>query len=143
MPHTICIDGSNLVRGYLSSGPGPAAPGQEETESQALASELGELAESRAGRVEIELFFDGGRRAWGRPLHSVRLVFAEGVAADELIVERVRALRFKREAKVTVVTGDWGLGARVEEEGGDWLKVRPGTGRGVLAAIRRKAGVRR
>lgn len=141
MAHTICVDGSNLVRGYLSSGAGSTADDLEETESQALTQELSELAESRSGRVSIEVFFDGGRRPWAGA-SAVRLFFAEGVAADELIVERVRALRFEREAKVTVVTGDWGLGARVEEEGGHWLKVRPGTGRGVLNAIRKKAGVR-
>jgi len=139
-----CVDGTNLVRRSYGYG-GPPFRQQEEADGLRLVMVLGQLCAASGERLEVEVVFDGAPRPWrlpGAPANlSVR--FAEERQADEMILDRVRLWRYSGGGRVTVVTADAELGQRVSEEGGHWLKVRPETGRGVLDAIRKKAGARR
>ncbi|MBI5629320.1 MAG: hypothetical protein HY921_00340 [Elusimicrobia bacterium] len=123
-----CVDGTNVVRGCFGYA-GPAFEEQELSDNRYLSEALARLCEGLAGRVEVELFFDGPCRA---PLASsaraanFRIRFAEGLKADDVILDRVRAGRYLGQGRVCVVTADSELGRRVLEEGGRWARFFPG-----------------
>lgn len=125
--HFYCIDGTNLVRGLFGYG-GPHFREQENADCERLVAGLGQLCESLGSRVEIEVFFDGERRFGGSGApDNLRVRFSREAPADELILDRVRANRYGGSGSVTVVTADGELGRRASDEGGRWLRVRPGT----------------
>jgi hypothetical protein len=130
-----CVDGTNVVRVCHGYG-GPAFRAQEEADALRLVETLALLCESLDGRVEIEVFFDGGFKPWARQARGLRVRFTHETQADELILDRVRASAALGQGKVTVVTADGELGRLVQEEGGRWQRVTPGAGLGpVTGAI--------
>jgi hypothetical protein len=70
-----------------------------------------------AGRIAIELFFDGPRRDLGNVPPVLALRFSGERPADDLILGTVRALR-AQDRGVIVATEDSTLRREVEEEGG-------------------------
>ena len=138
-PAAYCVDGTNVVR--VSSGyGGPAFRAQEEEDSRRLLEGLELLCGSLGARVDVELFFDGEHRGLGRAGQpNLRVRFTREGSADDVILDRVRSRAWSGEGKVTVVTADGELGRRAEEEGGHWLKVRPGADMGgIFRAIERR-----
>lgn len=132
-----CIDGTNLVRG--ADWGGPAFGDQEETDARWLVQALGQVCRGLAGRVEVELFFDGAARPMGPVPPNMRVRFSHEAPADELILDRVRSCRWRSGTAVTVVTGDSELGRLAVEEGGRWQKVGRGAKlEGVLAAMEKR-----
>jgi predicted RNA-binding protein with PIN domain len=125
--HLFCIDGTNLVRGSFGYG-GAQFQAQEEADSLRLVQVLEQVCGAQGGRIEVEVFFDGGSRPGLSSSSDLRVSFARELEADALILDRVRSKRYAGAGKVTVVTGDAELGAQVCDEGGRWLRVRPGTG---------------
>ena len=123
-----CVDGTNLVRTSCGYG-GPQFRRQEEADAQRLVEGLSRVCEALGGRVEIEVFFDGGDQALRAHAGAanLRVRFAREIEADELILDRVRSRSWSGGGRVTVVTADGELGRRAEEEGGRWLKVRHGS----------------
>lgn len=134
---SFCVDGTNLVRGSHGYG-GPEFRAQEDADTRRLVTAFGQLAESLGGRLEVELFFDGNYR----PLPSasgVLVRFTRELAADDLILDRVRGSAYGGEGRVTVVTGDGELGRRAADEGARWMRVSPGTPlENILAAIEKR-----
>jgi hypothetical protein len=124
--HLFCIDGTNLVRGSFGYG-GPSFQAQEEADSRRLLEIMGQVCAAQEGRIEVEVFFDGASRP-ALSASGLRVSFARDLEADDVILDRVRSKRYAGAGKVTVVTGDAELGAAVCDEGGRWLRVRPGTG---------------
>lgn len=122
-----CVDGTNVVRVCHGYG-GPAFREQEEADARRLVESLALLCEHWAGRVEIELFFDGSFRALARPTEGFRLRFTHETQADDLILDRVRSSAHSGAGRVTVVTADGELGRMAVEEGGRWQRVTPGAG---------------
>lgn len=128
-----CIDGSNLVRGSSPSF-------QEETDTRWLVEACGELCRRLDGGFELELFFDGAARPEGASTgpDNLRVRFTHEETADDMILDRVRAGKYKG-AVVTVVTGDGELGRKVAEEGGRWQKVARGVPlEAVIGSIERR-----
>lgn len=133
-----CIDGTNVVRVCHGYG-GPAFRAQEDADAQRLVEALARLCEGLAGRVEVELYFDGRFRPTARTAAGLRVRFAHEESADDLILDRVRASAHLGEGRATVVTADGELGRRAVEEGGRWQRVSPGAGlEPVLGAIERR-----
>lgn len=136
--HVYCVDGTNLVRtsyGYA----GPAFRAQEEADSQRLVAAFERLCERLGARVEVDVYFDGAYRGWRSAAENLRVLFTREAQADELILDRVRARAYLGGGSVTVVTGDGELGRRASEEGGRWLRTKPGQAlESVLAAIERR-----
>jgi hypothetical protein len=122
-----CVDGTNIVRGAFGYG-GPQFRPQEEADSLRLISALSRTCERVGERVEIDLFFDGGRRSWDLPPLPANLCvrFTGELSADDLILDRVRARGWASAGRVTVATSDGELGRKVGEEGGKWLRVKTG-----------------
>ena len=122
-----CVDGTNVVRGAFGYG-GPQFRDQEEADSLRLVQALAGTSSLFEGRVELEVFFDGGRRPWPASAlpANIRVRFTDESQADDLILDLVRARRHANGGKVTVVTADGELGGKVSEEGARWLRVRPG-----------------
>lgn len=134
MPHSYCVDGTNVVRGSVGYG-GPNFRLQEEADTQRLVQAFGQLCNDLDGQIEVELYFDGAFRPLSSPAPNLRLRFTRETPADDLILDRVRVTG----GKVTVVTGDGELGRRISEEGARWLRVNPGTAlESVLNAIERR-----
>ena len=132
-----CVDGTNVVRGVFGYG-GPQFRDQEEADSRRLVEALAAVGALFDGQAEIEVFFDGGRRSLGAsPLPAnLSVRFTEEDRADDRIMDVVRSRRYAHSGRVTVVTADGELGGKVSEEGGRWLRVRPGTPvEGVVGAI--------
>lgn len=104
---------------------------QEESDCVTLVESFAVLCRGLAGQAEVEIFFDGEGRRWKRvppQAANLRVRFAWGESADDLILDRVRAGSFGHEGKVTVVTADGELGRLAREEGGRWMTVRAGDG---------------
>lgn len=124
-PQTFCVDATNAVRrayGYA----GAAFRDQEDANSEHLVAVLAEFCVGRGASVDVDVVFDGADRFVGKALPSnLSVRFAREMAADELILDRVRSLR-RGGQKVTVVTGDGDLGERICEEGGRWLPITSG-----------------
>lgn len=121
-----CIDGTNLVRTAYGYG-GPAHAAQEQSDSEHLAAVFAEICENVGAGVEVELFFDGPFRAMPGGPANFSVNFTREIAADELILDRVRAKAWGKTGSVTVVTADGDLGRSAEAEGGRWLRVAHGS----------------
>ena len=122
-----CVDGTNLVRTAYGYG-GPEHLVQEQADSERMVAIFARLCEELSGTVEVELFFDGAFRAMPGPRPAnFRVSFAAGIAADELILDRVRARAWSGGGTVTVVTADAELGRLAADEGGKWMRVEHGT----------------
>lgn len=122
-----CVDGTNLVRTAYGYG-GPAHQAQEESDTERLVDAFARACEDAGAAVEIELFLDGAFRSLpsGRPA-NLRVTFSRELAADELILDRVRARKWSGGGVATVVTADAELGREAEAEGGKWMRVEHGT----------------
>lgn len=131
-----CIDGTNLVRGSFGYG-GLEFREQEDADALRLVLALEELCRVLGSSVEMEIIFDGPeRRELKAEAASVSVRFSHELEADAIILDRVRTRAYANTGKVTVVTADVDLGQQVSDEGGRWLKVRPGTAlERVLGAI--------
>lgn len=121
-----CVDGTNLVRTAYGYG-GPAHQAQEEADSVRVVEIFARLCEEAGDAVEVELFFDGAFRAMPGGPSNFRLSFTREVAADDVILDRVRARAWNKGGSVTVVTADVGLGESAESEGGKWMRVAHGS----------------
>jgi len=122
-----CVDGTNLVRTAYGYG-GPNHRSQEDVDAERVVAIFAQLCEELGAAVEIELFFDGAFRTMPGPRPAnFRLSFARELAADELILDRVRSSAWRGGGSVTVVTADGELGRAAGDEGGKWMKVPHGT----------------
>lgn len=121
-----CVDGTNLVRSGGQGYGGPAFRAQEEADEQRLLAALSQLCDALEGGLELELFFDGAFRALRSSSPHLTVRFSRELSADEMILDRVRGKSYAGGGKMTVVTADSELGERVSQEGGRWLRVRPG-----------------
>lgn len=121
-----CVDGTNLVRTAYGYG-GPAQQAQEQADSERLVEAFASVCEEAGGAVEVSVFFDGPFRAMPGGSANFSVVFAREAAADDLILDRVRARVWNKGGSVTVVTADGDLGRAAEAEGGRWLRVRDGS----------------
>lgn len=127
MARLFCVDGTNLVRTAYGYG-GPAHSGQEDQDTDRLTVILARLCEDCGSKLEVELFFDGAFRALGGPRPAnFRVTFTRELAADDLILDRVRSRKWSGGKTVTVVTADAELGRTAETEGGKWMKVEHGS----------------
>lgn len=127
MARLFCVDGTNLVRTAYGYG-GPAHRAQEQADVDRTVDIFSRLCEELGAAVELELFFDGAYRDVGRGWPAnFRVRFARELAADELILDRVRSRSWSGGGSVTVVTADAGLGRSAESEGGSWMKVAHGS----------------
>jgi len=123
--HLYCIDGNNLVRGaYGYAGPDFAA--QEEADAQRLIKALERTCLLIGDRLEIEVFFDGPHRNLSSRSQNLSVRFTRELKADDIILDRVRARAYSGLGKITVVTADADLGARVKADGGRWQRVPHG-----------------
>jgi len=131
-----------LVRVLWGYAPGFGA--QEESDCATLVESFGTLCRALAGRIEVDICFDGESRRWRRMTSiptNLRVRFAREDPADVLILDRVRARAYGVGARgsVTVVSADGELGRRAREEGGRWLQVRGGGGlERILRSIERR-----
>jgi hypothetical protein len=121
-----CVDGTNLVRTAYGYG-GPAHSSQEQSDSEHLAEIFAQVCEEAGSVVEVELFFDGPFRAMPGGPANFSVSFTHEVAADDLILDRVRARTWNKSGSVTVVTADGDLGRTSEAEGGKWMRVSHGS----------------
>jgi hypothetical protein len=138
MTRAYCVDGTNLVRGCHGYG-GPEFRAQEDADTVRLVNAFGQLCEELDGDIEVEVIFDGAARPLPSGAPNLRVRFAREIEADDLILDRVRSSRYANAGKVTVVTGDSALGRQAEEEGADWLRVKPRAPlESVLGAIERR-----
>jgi len=122
-----CVDGTNLVRTAYGYG-GPAHQAQEQADSERIVEIFAQVCEEAGGGVEIELFFDGAFRPMpaGRSA-NFSVTFTREIAADDRILDRVRARAWNKGGSVTVVTADGDLGRTTEAEGGKWMRVSHGS----------------
>ena len=100
-----CVDGTNMVRTAYGYG-GPAHQAQEQSDSERLAAIFVVVCEEAGSAIEVELFFDGPYRAMPSGPVNFSVSFAREIAADELILDRVRARAWNKSGSVTVVTAD-------------------------------------
>ena len=122
-----CVDGTNLVRTAYGYG-GPAHQAQEQADSERIVEIFARLCEESGGAVEIELFFDGAFRTMpAGDSDNFSVSFTREIAADDLILDRVRARAWNGGGAVTVVTADGDLGRTAEAEGGKWMRVSHGS----------------
>lgn len=121
-----CVDGTNLVRTAYGYG-GPAHAAQEQSDSERLVEVFAQVCEEAGSGVEVELFFDGPFRAMPGGPANFSVSFTHEVAADDLILDRVRAKAWGKTGSVAVVTADGDLGRAAEAEGGRWLRVAHGS----------------
>ncbi len=120
------VDGTNLVRTAYGYG-GPAHRTQEESDTEHAVAVFARLCEGAGPAVEVELFFDGAFRRFPAGPANLRVTFARDGAADDLILDRVRARSWTGGGKATVVTADVALGEAAQAEGGKWMRVAHGT----------------
>lgn len=136
--HVYCIDGTNVVRGAYGYAGSSAFQEQEEADTERFVEMLCGLSERLGSRVEIELYFDGPVHEMPSAPSNFSVRFTHQTPADDMILGRVRSRSYSG-GGITVVTGDVDLGRQVDEEGGKWLRVRPGAAfETILAAIDRK-----
>lgn len=126
MARLFCVDGTNLVRTAYGYG-GPAHEAQEQADAEDMLEAFARMCATVGAGVEVEVFFDGAFRAMSgaRPA-NLRVSFARGVSADELILDRVRAKAWAKTGSVTVVTADTELGQAAQSEGAKWLRASHG-----------------
>jgi hypothetical protein len=137
---TYFFDGTNMVRGCFGYG-GPAFRAQEQADGRRLIAALSRLCEDWGERLEAEIFFDGPRQDFVETVIPInlRVCFSLETEADELILGGVRSRRYKHSGRVTVVTADGELGRKVSQEGGGWLRLRPGLGlEAIISSIERR-----
>jgi hypothetical protein len=120
-----CVDGTNLVRTAYGYG-GPSHQAQEQADSERLVDIFASVCEEAGGAVEVEVFFDGPFRVMPSGPAGFSVSFTHEVAADDLILDRVRARAWNKGGSATVVTADGDLGRAAEAEGGKWLRVSHG-----------------
>jgi predicted RNA-binding protein with PIN domain len=126
MARLFCVDGTNLVRTAFGYG-GPAHQAQEQSDAEDLVAAFALMCEKVGAGVEVEVFFDGAFRAMPGPRPAnLRVSFARGVSADELILDRARAKAWAKSGAVTVVTADTELGKAAQAEGAKWLRASHG-----------------
>lgn len=95
----------------------------EEARTEGFLHKVGGLASDSAGRVEIEIFFDGPRREFRvQPGAPVRVRFAIDGDADAAILGSARRLRSAGRG-VVVVTEDSRLAGEVQDEGGRAMRL--------------------
>ena len=112
---TYLVDGTNAVR---RADWDPRFPAMEEARTEGFLHKVEGLAAESAGRVEIEIFFDGPRRDFRiKPGAPVRLRFPIDGDADAAILGSARRL-LNSGRGVVVVTEDSGLAGEVKAEGG-------------------------
>ncbi|HVA67046.1 MAG TPA: NYN domain-containing protein [Elusimicrobiota bacterium] len=110
----LLIDGSNVVHAVFGFWP-------ETREQQNLAAEdfIAALSDwtDRQTDWDVEVVFDGGTRPLGasRTPPDLRVVFSGHASADDVILERARALRYFQK-RVTIVTWDRALAQSAREE---------------------------
>lgn len=109
---TYLVDGTNAVR---RGGWDPRFPAVEEARTEQFLAKVQELAGRAAGRIEVEVFFDGPRRAL--PAAAVRVRWTLDGDADAAILGAARGLLNAGRGAV-VVTEDGGLAAEIKAEGG-------------------------
>lgn len=107
------MDGTNAAR---RGSWDPRFPETEARRSEELLARLCSWADGLAGRVSVEVFFDGPRRPVGPARPPVFLRFSCERSADELILGSLRALRAGGQGAV-VATDDGGLRGEALEEG--------------------------
>ena len=140
MSRLFCVDGTNLVRTAYGYG-GPAHAAQEDADTDRITAIFGRMCEDAGGEVEVELFFDGAFRTLGGPRpDGFRVSFTRELAADDMILDRVRARKWSGGGPTTVVTADVELGEMAEAEGGKWLRVGRGS---APESVARRIGGRR
>src|SRR5258708_2218293 len=102
--HFFCVDGTNVVRmtcGYA----GKDFREQENADGERLVEVLAGICETLAGRVSIELFFDGPSAPSGALAPNLRVKATHERSADEFIRDSVRSRLFSSGGSVSVVTG--------------------------------------
>ena len=112
MSRIYLVDGTNLARGADYD---PRFPAMEQARTEELVALVARLAERMGERAEVEIFFDGPRRAVGEPGRA-RLRFSAEASADDMIQGKVRLIRSKGRG-VVVATEDGDLGRDVRSEG--------------------------
>ncbi|MBI3299369.1 MAG: hypothetical protein HYZ75_14475 [Elusimicrobia bacterium] len=117
---TYLVDGTNAVRRGAWD---PRFPEMEEVRTEGFLHKLSTLAAGAAGRIEVEVFFDGPRRPFRVvPGAPVRLRFTIDGDADAAILGSARRLLDSGRG-VVVVTEDSGLAGEVREEGGRSMRI--------------------
>lgn len=108
------IDGSNAVYALFPSWPGSIEDQNEKAND--FIERLSDWAK-REPRLEIEVVFDGPSRAKPSRMGAslVRVIFSEDLSADEIIIEKIFALRYFQR-KATVVTNDRALAEEARKE---------------------------
>ncbi|MBI5625267.1 MAG: hypothetical protein HY924_15930 [Elusimicrobia bacterium] len=112
------VDGSNAVRRQDYD---PRFPAVEEDRTLRWLDRLDRLAEAAGGSFSVEVFFDGPARSVGGPYAAIRVRFAPGVQADDMILGVVRLQGFSGKGAV-VVTEDGGLADDARAEGAKVLR---------------------
>ncbi|MFA6030201.1 MAG: hypothetical protein WC969_10130 [Elusimicrobiota bacterium] len=107
------VDGSNAVR---RGGYDPRFPEMEDARTEEWVSRIDRLAGASAGRIRVEVFFDGPRRPLGVRVDAVQVRFPMSGSADDMILGSVRVLAREGRGAV-VVTEDGGLADDVRREG--------------------------
>jgi hypothetical protein len=116
---TYLVDGTNAVR---RGGYDPRFPAVEEARTEQLLVKVQDLSERSSGGFEVELFFDGPRRALPASTHApVRVRWTLDGDADAAILGSARRLLNAGRGAV-VVTEDGGLAADVRAEGGRTMR---------------------
>lgn len=110
---TYLVDGSNAVR---RGGYDPRFPEMEDARTDEWVGRIDRLAGAVAGRVRVEIFFDGPRRPLGIRTAAVSVRFPMSGSADDMILGSVRVLAREGRGAV-VVTEDGGLVDDVRREG--------------------------
>lgn len=111
---TIVIDGSNVIHAIFEPW-----PGSHEEQNQQAVDFMDHLSHWLYQKLElnVEIVFDGGYRLLLGHANSdrLRVLFSHHDSADEIILERVRTLRYFK-SKVTVVTRDRALAEEAQKE---------------------------
>lgn len=112
-PTTYIIDGLNFVRSFMMEH-----HSSEDEVTRDFFDWIYYVAESDAFYTSsFRIIFDGSFRGSGPLLRgNVKVTYAEGVSADELIAEQALYL-FGKEERVCVVTSDRGLKEEIAVEG--------------------------
>lgn len=118
---TYLVDGTNAVR---RGSYDPRFPEMEEARTEAFLHRVIEAGRGAAGRVEIEVFFDGPRRRVDPAARlPVRVRWTLDGDADAAILGSARRL-LNAGRGVVVVTEDGALAADVRAEGGRTMRLR-------------------
>lgn len=110
---TYLVDGTNAVR---RGGYDKRFPEVEERRTEAWLGRLSALAAPLAGRISVEVFFDGPRRPTAPVRDPVSVRFPIDGDADAAILGSARGLLASGRGAV-VVTGDGSLAEEARAEG--------------------------